>query len=197
MWIACSFLAVIKKISVDILAHAFWTWTLTSVCLLTYWGVWLRSYWVCLALTGTGKHFFFKVVIHQFTFPPASKSLHVILHAWQHFELSFFDCSHFGGVCSFRTQFNISLGWLKISSPYFMFIDYFFKKNDCIYLRKREGAWVVEGKAGSPLSAEPDVGLDPRILISWPELKSLTATRAPLFLNTFIFFLMCLFFELF
>jgi len=31
---------------------------------------------------------------------------------------------------------------------------------------------VGEGEAGLPLSREPDVGLDPRILRSWPEPKA-------------------------
>jgi len=31
---------------------------------------------------------------------------------------------------------------------------------------------VREGEAGFPLSREPNVGLDPRTLGSWPELKA-------------------------
>ena len=47
-----------------------------------------------------------------------------------------------------------------------------------ICLKEREGAQAAgggaerEGEAGSPLSREPDVGLNPRILGSLPELKA-------------------------
>ena len=48
-----------------------------------------------------------------------------------------------------------------------------------MYLRKSKSEWLqagraaeAEGEAGSPLIREPDVGLDPRILGSWPELKA-------------------------
>ena len=56
-----------------------------------------------------------------------------------------------------------------------------FLKKDFIYLfntdRKGErtqvgGAAEGEGEADSPLSKEPDVGLDPRTLRLWPELKA-------------------------
>ena len=37
----------------------------------------------------------------------------------------------------------------------------------------REGAEAEgEGEADSPLSREPSMGLDPRTLRSWPELKA-------------------------
>ena len=45
---------------------------------------------------------------------------------------------------------------------------------DFIYLSEKErerehkqGEQQVEGEAGSPLSRDPNAGLDPRILISW------------------------------
>ena len=46
-----------------------------------------------------------------------------------------------------------------------------------IHLREREqaqagGTAEGEGEAGSLLSGEPNAGLDPRILGSWPELKA-------------------------
>ena len=43
-----------------------------------------------------------------------------------------------------------------------------------IYLRERESEhrWGREGEAGSSLSREPDIGLDPRTLRSWPEPKA-------------------------
>ena len=54
-------------------------------------------------------------------------------------------------------------------------------KKKFIYLRKREderereSAWAgggLQGEADSPLSRDPDVGLDPRTLGSWLELKA-------------------------
>ena len=58
---------------------------------------------------------------------------------------------------------------------------HFLKKD--FYLRENEyeggGKWGLgeaegERKAGSPLSREPDAGLDPRTLGSWPKLKAET-----------------------
>lgn len=46
----------------------------------------------------------------------------------------------------------------------------------CLYERERERTWEGEGwgegEADSPLSTVPDTGLNPRTLISWPELES-------------------------
>jgi len=52
-----------------------------------------------------------------------------------------------------------------------------FKKILFIYLTEREhehklGEWQTEGEVGSPLGGEPDVGLDPRTLGSWPGPKA-------------------------
>ena len=54
-----------------------------------------------------------------------------------------------------------------------MYLFFYFK--DFIYLTQRaqqEGGAEAEAEGGSPLSREPDVGLDPRILRSLPELKA-------------------------
>ena len=55
----------------------------------------------------------------------------------------------------------------------------FLKKYLFIWQRERlqvgrEAGREKEGEAGSPLSGEPDVGLDPRALRSWPEPKAET-----------------------
>jgi len=42
----------------------------------------------------------------------------------------------------------------------------FFKKILFIYLRERKGEGETEGEADSPLSREPDAGLNPRTLRS-------------------------------
>ena len=45
----------------------------------------------------------------------------------------------------------------------------------CLFDGERESAQaggVREGEAGFPLSKEPNVGLDPRTLRSWPEPKA-------------------------
>ena len=47
----------------------------------------------------------------------------------------------------------------------------------------------VEGEAGSPLSREPDEGLDPRTLQSWLELKSNTQPAEPPRCPQYIMFL--------
>ena len=36
----------------------------------------------------------------------------------------------------------------------------------------KQTEWQAEGEAGLPMSKEPDPGLNPRILGSWPELKA-------------------------
>ena len=52
-----------------------------------------------------------------------------------------------------------------------------------IYLKEREHKWrgeaEGEGEAGSSLSGEPNVGLDPRTLRSCPELKADTQLTEP------------------
>ena len=79
------------------------------------------------------------------------------------------------------------------SSQVFLFI-YFFK--DFIYSFDRQRSQVGREagrergrEASSPLSREPDAGLDPRTLRSWPELKAeaLThwATQAPQYIINF------------
>lgn len=47
----------------------------------------------------------------------------------------------------------------------------FLKKKIYFFIWKRAGA-EGEGEADSPLNKEPDMGLDPRTLESWPELKA-------------------------
>jgi len=63
--------------------------------------------------------------------------------------------------------------WVLILYSFFFFLK------DFIYLterqRKREHEkweWVGEREAGLPLSREPDSGLNPNILGSWPEVKA-------------------------
>ena len=59
--------------------------------------------------------------------------------------------------------------------PFFLFFRGFLK---ILFIRKRETEIVTEyeqggeGEAGSPRSREPDLGLDHRILGSWPEPKA-------------------------
>ena len=56
-----------------------------------------------------------------------------------------------------------------------MFISEFFLKILFIWEREHAGAEAEaegEGEADSPLSREPNAGLDPRTLRSWPEPKS-------------------------
>ena len=59
---------------------------------------------------------------------------------------------------------------------------YFFLK--ILFITERENKPGVqqaegEGEAGSPLSREPDTGLDPRTLGSWPEPKVGTYPTEP------------------
>ena len=61
------------------------------------------------------------------------------------------------------------------------FFSHFSKKISFIYLREHEqgGRAEGEGKAHSPLSREPNVGLDPRILRSRPRPKVDTHLTEP------------------
>ena len=52
-----------------------------------------------------------------------------------------------------------------------------------------------EGEAGSPLSREPNVGLDPRTLGSWPEPKADTSPTEPPRCPTIFFFYRLFLFE--
>ena len=52
-------------------------------------------------------------------------------------------------------------------------VHIFLKKILFIYVTEhKQGEWQAEGEAGSPLSKEPDVALDPSILGSRPEPKA-------------------------
>ena len=60
-------------------------------------------------------------------------------------------------------------------------IGTFFFKILLIHLREHEWGEVseAEGEAGFPLSTEPDAGLDPRTLGSWPEPQADTLATEP------------------
>ena len=80
----------------------------------------------------------------------------------------------------------ITLWWiLKEQIAYFIYLVSF---KEFIYLREREIVTEIErestseeekGEAGSSLSREPDVGLDPRTLRSWPETKADASPTEP------------------
>ena len=77
---------------------------------------------------------------------------------------------------NFQILFNswyVTITWLQ------NFLSLFFKKNIYLFIweRGRERAQVGEGAEGEgeadfPLSREPDAGLDPKTLRSWPEVKA-------------------------
>ena len=64
-----------------------------------------------------------------------------------------------------------------IQKVFFLLCFVLFLKIIYLFIYQRQWAqaeWQAEaeGEAGSLLSKEPDVGLDPRTLGSWPELKA-------------------------
>ena len=60
--------------------------------------------------------------------------------------------------------------WKDRNGFFLFFYDFIY-----VFVRERvhkQGEWQAEGEAGSPLSREPDVGLNPRMPGSQPELKA-------------------------